>query len=325
MAYAGMTKPEKRDDIDALRAFNRVYTRRLGLLNAHLDKSPLTLTEARILYEIAHRSAPTAADIMRALGLDRGQLSRTLKRFTERGLIETEPHPEGGRSRPILLTEAGRKTFSALERNTCEAVGELLDGLNPDRRRDLLTAAGSIMRVFEEGQTGQVLLRDLKAGDLGWIIHRQAVLYTGEYGWNNDYEALVARILADFTQAFDPAHDAAWVAEIDGRIVGSVFLVKGDQPKLGKLRLLYVEPDARGAGVGAKLVNACIERARAVGDERLTLWTNSVLTAARRLYERAGFRLVEEAPHHSFGVDLIGQTWELNLTASLSGQMKARA
>ena len=284
MAYAGMTKLENRDDIGALRAFNRVYTRRLGLLNARLDKSPFTLTEARILYEIAHRSAPTAADIMRALGLDRGQLSRTLKRFTERGLIETEPHPEGGRSRPILLTETGGKTFSALERNTCEAVGELLDGLESDRRRDLLTATAAIMRVFDEGQTGQVLLRDLKAGDLGWIIHRQAVLYTGEYGWNNDYEALVARILADFTQ-----------------------------------------PDARGAGVGAKLVNACIERARAVGDERLTLWTNSVLTAARRLYERAGFKLVDEAPHHSFGVDLIGQTWELDLTASLSGQMKASA
>ncbi|GAA5543545.1 MULTISPECIES: bifunctional helix-turn-helix transcriptional regulator/GNAT family N-acetyltransferase [Brucella/Ochrobactrum group] len=320
-----MTEPTNQADIGALRAFNRAYTRRLGLLNAHLDKSPFTLTEARILYEIANRTAPTAADIMRALGLDRGQLSRTLKRFTERGLIETEQHPDGGRSRPILLTEAGRKTFNALERNTCDTVGELLDGLQPDRRRDLLTAAGAIMRVFDEGQNGQVQLRDLKAGDLGWIIHRQAILYTGEYGWNNEYEALVARILADFTENFDPAHDAGWVAEIDGRVVGSVFLVKGGQPGLGKLRLLYVEPDARGAGVGAKLVNACIERARAVGDEHLTLWTNSVLTAARRLYERAGFKLVEEAPHHSFGVDLIGQIWELDLTASLQGQMKASA
>lgn len=310
-----MTQIENRNDISALRAFNRVYTRRLGLLNAHLDKSPFTLTEARILYEIAHRTALTAADIMRTLGLDRGQLSRTLKRFTERGLIETSEHPDGGRSRPIQLTDAGRKAFSALERNTCDAVGELLDGLQPDQRRNLLTAASTIMHIFDgEQRPRDVQLRSLRAGDLGWIIHRQAVLYTAEYGWNSDYEALVARILADFTETFDPTHDAAWVAELDDRVVGSVFLVKGDQPRSGKLRLLYVEPDARGAGVGAKLVDACIERARAVGDERLTLWTNSILAAARRLYERAGFRLVDEAPHHSFGVDLIGQTWELDLT-----------
>ncbi|MFB8342938.1 bifunctional helix-turn-helix transcriptional regulator/GNAT family N-acetyltransferase [Brucella cytisi] len=308
-----MTQVDNLDDISALRAFNRVYTRRLGLLNAHLDKSPFTLTEARILYEIAHRTAPAAADIMRALGLDRGQLSRTLKRFTERGLIETSEHPDGGRSRPIQLTDAGRKTFGALERNTCDAVGELLDGLQPDQRRNLLAAAGTIKRIFDDEHPKDLQLRNLRAGDLGWIIHRQAVLYTDEYGWNSDYEALVARILADFSEALDPIHDAAWVAELDGRVVGSVFLVKGDQPKLGKLRLLYVEPDARGAGVGAKLVNACIERARTVGDERITLWTNSVLTAARRLYERAGFRLIDEAPHHSFGADLTGQTWELDL------------
>ncbi|MEJ6782393.1 bifunctional helix-turn-helix transcriptional regulator/GNAT family N-acetyltransferase [Aminobacter sp. Piv2-1] len=304
---------DEHPDITALRAFNRLYTRRLGLLNAHLDKSPFTLTEARILYELAHRADPTAAEIMRALDLDRGQLSRTLKRFTDRGLVETAGHPEGGRRRPISLTAAGRKAFAGLERGTREAMGSLLDGLPPDQRKGLVAAAKAITRIFEPGSSREMLLRDLKPGDLGWITHRQAVLYAEEYGWNGDYEALAARILADFVQSFDPAHDAAWVAEIDGRVVGSVFLVRGDRPKLGKLRLLYVEPEARGAGVGARLVDACIERAGAVGDDRLVLWTNSVLAAARRLYERAGFRLVDEAPHHSFGKDLVGQTWELDL------------
>ncbi len=310
-----MMQATDRADIGALRAFNRVYTRRLGLLNAHLDKSPFTLTEARILYEIAHREEPTAAAIMRALDLDRGQISRTLKRFAARGLIGTSPHPDGGRSRPIELTEAGCKAFAALDRNTREAVGALLDGLPPDRRQDLLTAAATITRLFGEPPRAEVRLRDLQPGDLGWITHRQAVLYAAEYGWNRDYEALVARILADFVESFDPAHDAAWVAEIDGRVAGSIFLVRADRPGVGKLRLLYVEPEARGAGVGAKLVNACIERARTTGDERLVLWTNSVLTAARRLYERAGFKLVDGAPHHSFGKDLVGQTWELDLKA----------
>ncbi|TCQ79021.1 MarR family transcriptional regulator with acetyltransferase activity [Ochrobactrum sp. BH3] len=308
-----MTLSESQKDISELRAFNRTYTRRLGLLNTHLDKSPFSLSEARILYEIAHRTIPTAATIMRALDLDRGQLSRMLKRFAERGLIETSQHPEGGRSRPIELTKAGREAYSALERNTCGAVGELLDGLRSDQRKDLLASAATITRIFDEPDLRDVQIRGLQAGDLGWIIHRQAVLYTKEYGWNHEYEALVARILADFIEAFDPIHDGAWIAEMNGRIVGSVFLVHGDRPKLGKLRLLYVEQEARGTGVGARLVNACIERARAVGDDQLTLWTNSVLTAARRLYERAGFKLIDEAPHHSFGADLIGQTWELDL------------
>ena len=308
-----MTLSESQKDISELRAFNRTYTRRLGLLNTHLDKSPFSLSEARILYEIAHRTNPTAATIMRALDLDRGQLSRMLKRFAERGLIETSQHPEGGRSRPIELTKAGREAYSALERNTCGAVGELLDGLRSDQRKDLLASAATITRIFDEPDLRDVQIRGLQAGDLGWIIHRQAVLYTKEYGWNHEYEALVARILADFIEAFDPAHDGAWIAEMNGRIVGSVFLVHGDRPKLGKLRLLYVEQEARGTGVGARLVNACIESARAVGDDQLTLWTNSVLTAARRLYERAGFKLIDEAPHHSFGADLIGQTWKLDL------------
>lgn len=303
-------------EIAALRAFNRLYTRKLGLLNPHLDNSPFSLTEARILYELAHRDEPSAAEITRTLDLDPAQLSRTLKRFEARDLVETAPHPGGGRSRSIRLTAAGREVFAALERNTRGAIGELLDGLPAPKRETLLAATRAIRGVFDETPDAEastsVVLRDLRPGDLGWIIHRQAVLYAQEYGWNQDYEALVARILADFVQAFDPAREAAWIAELDGRVVGSIFLVRGETPEVGKLRLLYVEPDTRGRGVGAMLVQACVDRARAVGCRRLELWTNSVLVAARRIYQRAGFTLVAEAPHQSFGKDLVGQTWSLD-------------
>jgi len=299
------------DDIAALRAFNRLYTRKLGLLNPHLDNSPFSLTEARVLYELAHRDEPTAAEITRALDLDPAQLSRTLKRFEARGLVETTEHPKGGRSRPIALTPTGRATYAALERNTRDAVGGLLDTLPAGKRRSLLQAAETIRQVFEPA-TG-ITLRDPRPGDLGWIIHRQAILYAEEYGWTQDYEALVASILARFVETFDPAREAAWVAEVNGRVVGSIFLVRGDAPGVGKLRLLYVEPEMRGTGVGKLLVEACVARARAVGYQTLVLWTNSVLTAARRLYERAGFVLVEEEPHHAFGHDLVSQTWSLKL------------
>lgn len=304
-----------RSDISALRTFNRVYTQKLGLLNSRLDGSPFTLTEARILYEVAHQMEPTAAGIMRTLGLDRGQLSRTLKRFADRGLIETSPHAEGGRRRVISLTAEGRKVFAGLEQKTHAAVGSLLDDLKPQRRAALVKAARDLTGIFEANDSSGVVLRGLRPGDIGWITHRQAVIYAEEYGWNGEYEALAARILADFVDAFDPAHDAAWVAELDGRVVGSVFLVRGGMPKTGKLRLLYVEPSVRGARIGSRLVDACVARAREAGDERLVLWTNSVLSSARHIYERAGFRLVEEAPHHSFGKDLVGQTWELHLGA----------
>jgi len=300
-------------DVAALRGFNRVYTSRLGLLDAHLDDSPFTLSEARILYELANRPDPTAAEIARALRLDPAQMSRTIKRFANRGLVATRDDPSHGRHQLLSLTEQGRAAFAALENNTRHAIGALLDGLPPFRRAAMLSAARSITRIFEDEAPPQPMLRGLKPGDLGMVIARQAILYAEEYGWNSDYEALVARILADFHQSFDPTRDAAWIAEMDGQMAGSIFLVHGDEPDVGKLRLLYVERDARGAGVGRMLVAACVDRARAVGYKRLDLWTNSVLTAARRIYERAGFVLVDEAPHHSFGKDLIGQTWSLAL------------
>ncbi|MGK6319143.1 bifunctional helix-turn-helix transcriptional regulator/GNAT family N-acetyltransferase [Sphingomonas sp. DT-204] len=296
-----------------LRAFNRLYTSRLGLLHARLDGSPFTLSEARILYEVAHRADPTAAEIARTLNVDRAQMSRTLKRLIGRGLMTAREDPAHGRQQLLSLTEEGRKAFAALEGNTRAAIGALLEGLPQIRRRRLLSAASAITRIFEAETAPTVTLRGLGPGDMGLVIARQAILYAEEYGWNSDYEALVARILADFHQSFDPARDAAWIAEIDGRMAGSIFLVRGDKPGVGKLRLLYVEPDARGAGVGKMLVAACIERARALGYERLDLWTNSVLAAARSIYVHAGFTLVEEAPHRSFGKDLIGQTWSLAL------------
>jgi DNA-binding MarR family transcriptional regulator/GNAT superfamily N-acetyltransferase len=300
-------------DVAALRGFNRIYTAQLGLLDAHLDQSPFTLSEARILYELANRSDPTAAEIARALRLDPAQISRTIRRFVNRGLVATRDDPSHGRHQLLSLTEQGRTAFAALEGNTRRAVGALLDGVPPFRRTRLLSAARTISRIFEEEAAPRPGLRGLKPGDLGLVIARQAILYSEEYGWNGDYEALVARILADFHQSFDPARDAAWIAEMDGQMAGSIFLVHGDEPDIGKLRLLYVERDARGAGVGKMLVAACIDRARAVGYKRLDLWTNSVLAAARGIYQRAGFVLVDETPHHSFGTDLVGQTWSLAL------------
>ncbi|WP_242126268.1 helix-turn-helix domain-containing GNAT family N-acetyltransferase [Sphingobium sp. Sx8-8] len=308
-----MAQEDRAKEIAALRAFNRVYTNRLGLLNPHLDGSPFTLSEARILYELAHRSAPTAAEIARALHLDPGQLSRTLKRFSDRGLVETRDDPGHGRHQLLFLTPAGQAAFDALEANTRQAVDRLLTALPMFRRKRLLAAAGAIATIFQAEEGPSVTLRGLRPGDLGRVVERQAILYAEEYGWNQDYEALAARIVADFHQSFDPLREAAWIAEMDGRMVGSIFLVQGEDRKIARLRLLYVEPDARGAGVGKMLVDTCVHRARETGHERLDLWTNSVLVAARGLYLRAGFKLVSEAPHHSFGHDLTGQNWSLEL------------
>lgn len=299
-------------DVATLRAFNRTYTTRLGLLDARLDQSPFTLSEARILYEVAKRAQPTAAEIARTLCLDPAQMSRTLKRFAERGLIATEENPSHGRLQLLSLTDVGKAAFAALEQNTRSAVGALLDGLPRVRRKRLIAAAKTITRLFDDPAETPIL-RPLRPGDLGLVTARQAILYAEEYGWNRDYEVLVARILADFHAGFDPARDDAWIAEMHDRMVGSIFLVHDEEPGVGKLRLLYVEPEARGAGVGRMLVDACIRRARELDYIRLDLWTNSVLSAARRIYERAGFVLTDETPHHSFGQDLIGQSWSLKL------------
>lgn len=315
-----MTESRKRfavlvseSDVSAVRAFNRIYTSRLGLLDAHLAGSFFTLSEARILYEIASSAEPTAAAIARSTKLDPAQVSRTLKRFVERELIETRTTSADGRRQLLFLTSNGQDAFAELEGRTRDAIEKVLYTLPNCRRRRLIEAVEGVTRLFIDEAPHGTTLRSLRSGDLGMVTARQAVLYTREYGWNADYEALVARILAEFHESFDPLREAAWIADMNDSMVGSVFLVAGDEPGAAKLRLLYVEPEARGTGVGGLLVSTCVERARSIGYKRLDLWTSDVLSGARRIYQRAGFQLTQETPKRMFGQNLLSQTWSLAL------------
>jgi GNAT superfamily N-acetyltransferase len=245
--------------------------------------------------------------------MDKAHLSRIVARLKGRGLLAARTSPDHGRHLLLSLTEAGQAAFADLERGARASMGALLEPLDEAARARLAAAMAEIETVLEARPEGEVRLRGLRPGDLGWIAHRQGVLYHQEYGWDWTYEGLVCEILGRFCANFDPAREDAWVAEVGGRTAGSVFLMAGDAPDTARLRLLYVEPFARGSGLGRRLVGVCIERARALGYRRLTLWTNDVLVAARRIYETAGFRLEEAAPHRSFGHDLHGQTWTLEL------------
>ncbi|RCS25403.1 GNAT family N-acetyltransferase [Phyllobacterium salinisoli] len=309
--------------VDEIRSFNRFYTREIGLLDEHLPKSDFSLAEARVLYELAHGPEQgggelTAAEIARVLSMDKAHLSRILTRFRARGLVVSRISPEHGKRRQLALTHAGREAFAALEQGTRSQMEEILMPLDGERRERLVSAMHSIRTVLDtnKAQAGSVRLRGIEPGDLGWIAHRQMVLYNREYGWDWTYEGLVCEIFGNFVAHFDPAGEDGWVAERAGVIVGSVFLMKSADPAVARLRLLYVEPSARGMGVGRRLVETCIERARELGYKKLTLWTNDVLVSARRIYQAAGFQLIDEAPHHSFGKDLVGQTWILDLDTS---------
>ncbi|HEX9170722.1 MAG TPA: helix-turn-helix domain-containing GNAT family N-acetyltransferase [Roseiarcus sp.] len=275
------------------------------------------MPEARVLYELAHApdEGRTAAEIGRALGMDKAHLSRIVARFGARGLTRSRVSPDHGKHRLLALTDAGRKAFATAEGAARAQVEALLTPIGKGGRERLGEAMRDIRTVLNsrEAEDGDLSLRRLKPGDVGWIIHRQTVLYHQEHGWDWTYEGLASRILGQFVAEFDPAREDGWVAERGGAIVGSIFLMKSDDPAVAKLRLLYVEPSARGAGLGRTLVATCIGRAREFGYHRLTLWTNDVLIAARRIYQAAGFSLVSEAPHHSFGHDLVGQTWTLDL------------
>jgi DNA-binding MarR family transcriptional regulator/GNAT superfamily N-acetyltransferase len=277
----------------------------------------MSLPEARVLYELANAEGVdrTAADIGRTLRMDKAHLSRIVARFRRRGLVRARASPEHGRHVLLSLTEVGRGTFSKLDAGTRAQMDALLLPLDQDQRQRLAAAMREIRSVLAPDQTvrDDVRLRGLVPGDLGWIIHRQAILYHQEYGWDWTYEGLISDIIGKFVAGHDPAREGAWIAELRGATIGSVFLVRSDDPAVAKLRLLYVEPAARGRGVGRRLVDACIVRARDLGYRRLTLWTNDVLTSARRIYQAAGFRLVSEAPHRSFGHDLVGQIWNLDL------------
>ena len=276
--------------------------------------SAFSLTESRVLYEIAHRDGLTAAELGRELGLDPGYLSRILKRFESRGLVRRLASAEDGRQSELAMTKEGRAAFAPLNRASEQQVGELLAGLSEPRRRELVAAMATIERLLGRTDEPDVpyILRPLQTGDIGWITRRQGMLYATEYGWDETFEALVAEIAAAFVKTFDPKREACWIAEREGEIVGSVFVVR-QSDAVAKLRLLYVEPAARGFGIGRRLVEECIRFARMKNYRTLTLWTNDCLVSARRIYEEAGFRLVAQENHHSFGKDLVGQNWELYL------------
>lgn len=300
------------DAVAEIRQFNRFYTVLIGLLEQHLPDSDLTLQEGRVVYEIATTAGQTAAAVGRTLELDKAQLSRILRKLRARRLVRSEVDPAHARRQLLSLTAKGQAMFERLERGARMRVEAILRPLPEPARQQLIEALRAVRSTFSGG-AATVTLRPLRPGDMGWIIHRQALLYAQEYDWDWTYEGLVARILGQYCASFDAAREDGWVAELGGRIVGSVFLMAADQPEVAKLRLLYVEPSARGLGVGRRLVETCIARARELGYRRLTLWTNDVLVTARRIYQRCGFRLVAEEPHHSFGKELVGQTWELEL------------
>ncbi|GGX53961.1 bifunctional helix-turn-helix transcriptional regulator/GNAT family N-acetyltransferase [Streptomyces fructofermentans] len=305
--------------VEEIRSFNRFYTNLIGALDhgRHLH-APYTLTESRVLYELAHAPHTDAAGLRAELSLDSGYLSRILTRFEKDGLIERMPSPTDTRRRRITLTDSGRRTAGLLDERSSETIGSLLAPVPPDDRLRLVEAMREIRGILSAApsrtpRAEDVLLREPGPGDLGWIVQRNAALYTAEFGWNTDYEGLVARIVADFAEDHDPHLERVWIAESDGRPVGCVMCVRDEAPGAARLRLLLVEPDARGLGIGDRLVGACVAFARGVGYRELVLWTNDILGSARRIYLRHGFVLLAEKPHRSFGADLVGQDWRLDL------------
>ena len=301
-------------NIERVRRFSRFYTQKLGILHRRLLHSPFSLTEARLIYELAHREATTLGELAAELELDKGYLSRLLQSLERRGILERQVSQNDGRRRLLSLSDAGREAFAVLNARSRAEVEALLQGLSPEDLAQMASAMDSIEALLGTNQPREVpyILRLHQPGDMGWVVHRQAILYASEFGWDESFEALLAQIVGQFLDNFDPTKERCWIAERDGEIVGSGFVVN-QQERKAQLRLLYVEPSARGLGIGARLIKECIGFARRQGYETLTLWTNDVLTSARRLYEAAGFALVAEEPHHSFGKDLVGQTWELTL------------
>lgn len=329
-------------DVQEMRRFNRFYTNLIGALDygRHLY-TPYTLTEARVLYEVAHHQRVDAADLRASLSLDAGYLSRLLGKFAERELITRGRSDQDPRRQRITLTERGRETVGLLEERSQNAAGSLLERLPAADRARLVASMRTIRALLDDttptpppaspasapspspaaapapgpspSSAPEVVLRTNRPGDLGWMVERNATCYAAEYGFDLSYEALVARIVAEYAEAFDPERDRTWIAELAGERVGAVMCVRDTRPGAARLRLLLVEPAARGHGVGHQLVSACVEFARSAGYTELVLWTNSVLSAARSIYQHTGFELVGEAPHHSFGQDLIGQDWRLVL------------
>jgi DNA-binding MarR family transcriptional regulator/N-acetylglutamate synthase-like GNAT family acetyltransferase len=300
--------------VGVVRRFNRFWTRQIGVLGEGYLESPFSLTEVRVLYELAHREETTASELGEELGLDAGYLSRLLRGFEKHGLIHKRPSEADGRRRLLRLSARGREAFAPLDARSRNDIGAMLGGMSIAGQERLVGAMRAIEGLLSVRPEPVVpyLLRSHWPGDMGWVVHRHGVLYASEYGWDERFEALVAEIVAQFIRQYDPRLERCWIAERDGEIVGCVFLVR-ESEEIAKLRLLLVEPKARGLGIGSRLVEVCIRFARQAGYRKITLWTNDVLHSARRIYEAMGFRLVHEQPHHSFGRDLVGQTWELML------------
>jgi DNA-binding MarR family transcriptional regulator/GNAT superfamily N-acetyltransferase len=304
------------NEITVFRRFNRMYTRFIGTLDEGLLNSPFSLAEARVLYELATRNSPKAREIAEELGLDAGYLSRLLGKFERDGLLKRKQSGEDGRYADLLLTPSGRTAFKKLNALSEEQAQNVLGGLPPSARIRLIDC----MRVMEEilratERSGlPFVLRPHRVGDMGWVVYRESLGYAEQYGWDETFEALVARVVDQFVTNYDPGRERCWIAEIDGESVGHIFLVKHpDEPDTAKLRLLFVEPGARGKGLGDALVKECVRFAQTAGYKKVVLWTQSILVGAHRIYARADFRMIKEEAHHSFGKDLVGQTWELNL------------
>jgi DNA-binding MarR family transcriptional regulator/GNAT superfamily N-acetyltransferase len=301
--------------IDAIRRFNRFYTKQIGVVRDGVLESDFSLAEARVLYELAHgEGASTATGVGKSLGLDAGYLSRMLRSFEQRGLVQRRPSSEDARRSNLALTRKGRSAFARLDSGARAEIASLLAGRSARDQRALVSAMRSVERLLANAEPGpsHVELRAPRPGDMGWVIQRHGEIYADEYGWSENFEALVAQIVAQFMREHDPERERCWIAEIDGERVGSIFLVR-DSDSVARLRLLLVEPSARGMGVGRTLVSTCLQFARDAGYLKITLWTNAVLDAARAIYVASGFRLVREEAHTHFGSEQLGQDWELDL------------
>jgi DNA-binding MarR family transcriptional regulator/GNAT superfamily N-acetyltransferase len=309
--------PDLEVRIAAVRRFSRFYTRQLGLLQESLVHTRFSLTEARVLYELAHRETVTASELAAELDLDHGYLSRILRRFGDDGLLAKKRAPADGRQSLIAITAKGRKAFAPLNKGSHDQVAAMLGKLAPAEQQRVVGAMNTVESLLGASSQSSptvpaIILRTHQPGDMGWVISAHGALYAQEYGWDTSFEALVGKIAAEFIENFDPRRERCWIAEVDGERVGSVFVVAKNKD-VAKLRLLIVDPRARGLKLGTRLVEECLRFAKAAGYSSMTLWTQSILTAARGIYQRAGFKLVAEEPHHSFGVDLIGETWDIKL------------
>ncbi len=309
-----MSPDDTDGQISAVRAFNRFYTRKLGVLDQQLLKSPFSLSEARVLYELAHRENAAAKEIGVELGLDPGYLSRIVQKFDEDGLITRKPLPSDHRQYRLGLTARGRQAFARLERSSQDDVAAMLAALPRGDSQRLIGAMAAIERLLGESRPSPppAILRDPRPGDMGWVVQSHGALYAREYGFDASFEGLVAEIAGKFLASFDASRERCWIADIDGAQVGSVFLVRHSDD-VAKLRLLLVDPAGRGQGLGRRLIGECIAFAQACGYRKITLWTQSILVAARKIYQDTGFVLVATEPHRSFGQSLIGETWEREL------------